>query len=69
VKREAWPLARGWHGAAEASGADESEKTMSRVPDRIQTAEELDDLLSRPAEATIECVMALEGDILIIGAG
>jgi nucleoside-diphosphate-sugar epimerase len=42
---------------------------MSTLPDTITTNEALDELLSRPSEATVACVKALEGDILIIGGG
>jgi nucleoside-diphosphate-sugar epimerase len=44
-------------------------KTMKTLPDSINTAAELDEILSRPSEATVECVKALDGDILVIGAG
>jgi nucleoside-diphosphate-sugar epimerase len=42
---------------------------METLPDRIGTAQELDELLSRPSEATVACVKALDGDIMVIGGG
>ena len=42
---------------------------MTKLPDRIKTVKELDELLSRPSEGLIEFVKGLDGDIMIIGAG
>jgi len=42
---------------------------MQSLPSEIATAEELDDLLSRPSEALIEMIARLDGDIMILGAG
>ena len=42
---------------------------MNRYPDKIDTVEELEDVLSQPTDALIECMRALDGDIMILGAG
>jgi nucleoside-diphosphate-sugar epimerase len=39
------------------------------LPDRIETESELEDLLADPSDADIESVRALDGDILVLGAG
>ena len=42
---------------------------MNELPDRIDTVEELDEVLSRPDDGLIECMKDLDGDILVLGAG
>jgi hypothetical protein len=42
---------------------------MQNLPEVINTVEELDEILSRPTEATIASVKRLSGDIMILGAG
>jgi nucleoside-diphosphate-sugar epimerase len=42
---------------------------MPDLPTTINTTAELDELLSRPAPATVELMRRLHGDILILGAG
>lgn len=39
------------------------------LPERIETTEQLDELLSRPAPATVEFLRRLDGDLIVIGAG
>jgi nucleoside-diphosphate-sugar epimerase len=39
------------------------------LPDRIDTEPELEEILADPSDADIECVAALDGDILVLGAG
>lgn len=41
----------------------------SSLPDIIQTVAQLEDVLTRPSPRLIEAMRALEGDIVIIGAG
>jgi len=43
--------------------------TIRTLPAVITTVRELDELLSRPYDALIESVKALDGDIMILGAG
>jgi nucleoside-diphosphate-sugar epimerase len=43
--------------------------TMQDLPETIQTAEQLDELLSRPSRKLVEFVAALDGDLMILGAG
>jgi nucleoside-diphosphate-sugar epimerase len=38
------------------------------LPDRINTDAELEDILTAPSEADLECVSRLRGDVLVIGA-
>ncbi|MGH8637499.1 MAG: NAD-dependent epimerase/dehydratase family protein [Burkholderiales bacterium] len=38
------------------------------LPERIDTESELEDILADPSDADIECVAALDGDILVLGA-
>lgn len=42
---------------------------MQNWPAVINTVEELEEILSRPSEATIDCVRRLSGDVMILGAG
>ncbi len=42
---------------------------MTDLPDHIETPEQLDELLSRPDEASVEFLRLLDGDISVIGAG
>lgn len=42
---------------------------MPELPDVIESEAQLDELLSRPDENLIEFMRALEGDILVLGAG
>jgi nucleoside-diphosphate-sugar epimerase len=42
---------------------------LNSLPDTINSAEELDEVLSRPSEPLVRFVERLEGDILILGAG
>jgi nucleoside-diphosphate-sugar epimerase len=42
---------------------------MPPLPDSITTEEQLDELLSTPAEALIELMRRLDGDLLILGIG
>jgi nucleoside-diphosphate-sugar epimerase len=39
------------------------------LPDRIETSDQLDDLLSEPTPGVIEALAKLDGDILILGVG
>jgi nucleoside-diphosphate-sugar epimerase len=39
-----------------------------RLPDRINSDAELEDLLAEPSEADLACVARLSGDVLILGA-
>src|SRR4030095_8799450 len=38
------------------------------LPDRISTDAELEDILTVPSEADLDCVSRLRGDVLVIGA-
>ncbi len=40
-----------------------------KMPERIRTVEELDELLSRPTAGLVEFMKGLAGDIMILGAG
>lgn len=40
-----------------------------RLPARIDTESELEDLLAEPSAADVECAGRLKGDVLILGAG
>jgi len=42
---------------------------IASLPDSITTEEQLDELLSTPAEALIELMRRLDGDLLILGIG
>ncbi|MFW6146094.1 MAG: NAD-dependent epimerase/dehydratase family protein [Planctomycetota bacterium] len=42
---------------------------MRNLPDVINTAEDLDEVLSRPSEALVAFMGELDGDIMILGAG
>jgi hypothetical protein len=42
---------------------------MIKLPETIQTEEQLDELLSCPPAAVIEMIQRLDGDILILGIG
>src|SRR5438128_7968118 len=42
---------------------------MMRLPERINTDDELEDALAEPSESDLECVARLNGDVLILGAG
>lgn len=44
-------------------------KTTQKFPDRISNLEELEEILSRPSPDLISELSALDGDILILGAG
>ena len=39
-----------------------------RLPDRINSDAELEDILAEPSDADLECVSRLRGDVLILGA-
>jgi dTDP-4-dehydrorhamnose reductase len=39
------------------------------LPDRIQSEDQLEDILAEPSNADLECVARLDGDFLILGAG
>lgn len=41
----------------------------ARLPDRIETVEHLDDLLSAPTPGVVETMGRLDGDLLILGVG
>jgi nucleoside-diphosphate-sugar epimerase len=41
---------------------------MNNLPDRIETEAQLEDVLSEPSAADVECVRRLGGDVLILGA-
>src|SRR3989441_3613169 len=40
-----------------------------KLPDRINTDDELEERLAEPSQADLECVSRLNGDVLILGAG
>ena len=40
-----------------------------KLPDRINTDDELEDRLSEPSSSDLECASRLNGDVLILGAG
>jgi len=42
---------------------------MLSLPDRVESSDNLDDLLSTPTPAVIEALSQLDGDILILGVG
>jgi dTDP-4-dehydrorhamnose reductase len=42
---------------------------MNKFPEMISSVVQLEDILSRPSEATVESVKAYNGDIMILGAG
>lgn len=42
---------------------------MEKLPDRIESLEQLIDVMSRPYDMLVEYVRELEGDIMILGAG
>lgn len=42
---------------------------LHNLPDRINTVEELDEVLSRPGEALTASLKRLNGDVMILGAG
>jgi nucleoside-diphosphate-sugar epimerase len=42
---------------------------MQSLPEKINTTEELDELMSRPSGALIDYVKTLNGDIMVLGAG
>ena len=41
----------------------------SRLPDRIETVEQLEDLLSEPTPGAVDMMSRLNGDLLLLGAG
>lgn len=41
----------------------------TKCPDRIETVEQLDDLLSEPTPAAVEALARLDGDLLLLGVG
>ena len=41
---------------------------MKELPDRIDTVEQLEELLTRPSEALIDFIRDLDGDIMVLGA-
>ncbi|MBT7167104.1 MAG: hypothetical protein HN904_30260 [Victivallales bacterium] len=41
---------------------------MTHLPDRLESVEQLDDLLSTPSPALIESFKQLAGDVIIVGA-
>lgn len=38
-------------------------------PDTIESVEQLDELLSRPGSAAVECLRRVDGDVVLLGAG
>jgi dTDP-4-dehydrorhamnose reductase len=42
---------------------------MQNLPDRIESVDELDEILSRPSEALVNFMKDLDGDLMILGAG
>jgi len=40
-----------------------------QLPERIETARQLDDLLAEPSDADIACARRLSGDVIVLGAG
>jgi nucleoside-diphosphate-sugar epimerase len=40
-----------------------------KLPERVNSESELEDLLAEPSESDLECVSRLSGDVLILGAG
>jgi len=40
-----------------------------RLPERIDTDAQLEDVLAEPSDADVDCVSRLSGDVLIVGAG
>lgn len=42
---------------------------MQNLPEKINTVEELDELMSRPSSTLVDYIKTLEGDIMILGAG
>lgn len=40
-----------------------------RLPERVNSESELEDILAEPSEGDLECVARLSGDVLILGAG
>src|SRR5262245_65701484 len=40
-----------------------------KLPERINSDVELEEILTSPSDADIECVSRLSGDVLILGAG
>jgi len=42
---------------------------MKNLPDRIETVDELNELLSRPSEPLVNFMKDLEGDLMVLGAG
>ena len=42
---------------------------MTSSPSRIESVEQLEDLLSEPSEAAIQAMARLEGDVLLLGVG
>ncbi len=43
--------------------------TSCALPDRIEDVEQLDELLTRPTQALVDDLAALEGDLLVLGVG
>ncbi|HLU46928.1 MAG TPA: epimerase, partial [Planctomycetota bacterium] len=39
------------------------------LPERIESVDELEDLLSTPSEPAIEALRTLDGDLLLLGVG
>ena len=46
-----------------------AQKTTLSLPDRVDNVDVLEDLLSRPNQALIDDLAALDGDIIILGVG
>src|SRR6516162_8546010 len=42
---------------------------LARLPDRIETVEQLEDLLSEPTPGVVETMARLEGDLILLGVG
>ncbi len=40
-----------------------------KLPERVNSDAELEDLLAEPSESDLECVSRLSGDVLVLGAG
>jgi dTDP-4-dehydrorhamnose reductase len=42
---------------------------MEKLPEKIESVEELDEVLSRPSEKLVEYIRNMDGDLMILGAG
>ncbi|MEJ5297899.1 MAG: NAD(P)-dependent oxidoreductase [Armatimonadota bacterium] len=48
---------------------DSAALTPESLPERIEDTHQLEEMLSRPDDALVECFRRLKGDILVLGAG